>query len=226
MAKILVADDEAKIRNVIREYAVFDGHEVYEADNGEEAVRICEVTEIDIIVMDVMMPKLNGFEAYEKIKKLKDIPVLILSARGEEYDKLHGFSLGIEDYVVKPFSPKELMARLGVIDSRHRAIENMYQKHDVFQFEGLIINMGGRIVTVDDQKVVMTPREYDLLFFLIKNKGVVFSRDSLLSKVWGYDYEGDSRTVDTHIKLLRKSLGRYRQFIVTYRGAGYKFEAD
>ncbi|EFI42171.1 MULTISPECIES: response regulator transcription factor [Peptoniphilus] len=220
MFKILVVDDEEKIREVIKTYAEFEGHNVVEACDGLEAIEKCKEQEFDVIVMDIMMPRLDGFSSYKEIKKINDIPVLMLSARGEEYDKLFGFEIGIDDYVVKPFSPKELMARLNVIvKRRQRIIENA-----VLEFQGLKIDLDGRVVYVDGEKVDMTPKEYDLLVFLATNENIALSRDKLLSKVWGYDFYGDDRTVDTHIKMLRNSIKDYRKFIVTVRGTGYKFD--
>ena len=204
MYKILVVDDEAKIREVIREYAEFSGYEVTEAEDGMSALGLCKLNDYDLIIMDIMMPKLDGFSACKEIKKIKDIPVIMLSARGEEYDKLFGFELGIDDYVVKPFSPKELMARINAILSRKNAAT----------------------VTVDGNKVDLTPKEYDLLFYLVENKNIALSRDKLLSDIWGYDFFGDDRTIDTHIKNLRNNLGPYRDYIVTLRGVGYKFEYE
>lgn len=218
--KILVVDDEAKIREVIKTYAEFEGHTVEEASDGLEAIDKCKEQDFDVIVMDIMMPRLDGFSSYKEIRKHKDIPVLMLSARGEEYDKLFGFEIGIDDYVVKPFSPKELMARLNVIVKRHqKTIEN-----ETLEFEGLRIDLDGKVVYVDEERVEMTPKEYDLLVFLATNENIALSRDKLLSKVWGYDFYGDDRTVDTHIKMLRNSIKDYRKFIVTVRGTGYKFE--
>ncbi|MBU5311710.1 response regulator transcription factor [Tissierella carlieri] len=224
MFRILVVDDEEKIREVIREYGEFEGHKVLEAKDGMEAVNICKEENFDVIVMDIMMPKLDGFSAYKEIKKIKDIPVLMLSARGEEYDKLFGFEIGIDDYVVKPFSPKEVMARLNVIVSRNKKMQKDINSNEIYKFDGLEIDILGRNVFVDEVKVDMTPKEYDLLFYLVKNKNVALTRDKLLSEVWGYDFFGDDRTVDTHIKMLRNSMGQYRDFIVTLRGLGYKFE--
>lgn len=220
MFKILVVDDEVKIREVIKTYAEFEGHIVFEAGDGLEAIEMCKSQDFDVIVMDIMMPRLDGFSSYKEIKKNKDIPVLMLSARGEEYDKLFGFEIGIDDYVVKPFSPKELMARLNVIVKRHqKTIEN-----EVLNFEGLSIDLDGRVVFVDGDKVDMTPKEYELLVFLVTNENIALSRDKLLNKVWGYDFYGDDRTVDTHIKMLRNSIKDYRKFIITVRGIGYKFD--
>ncbi|MBS6314374.1 MULTISPECIES: response regulator transcription factor [Porcipelethomonas] len=222
MYKILVVDDEVNIRRVVREYAEFEGYEVAEAENGMEAVEMVKSEDFDLIVMDIMMPKLDGFSTCKEIKKYKTIPVIMLSARGEEYDKLFGFELGIDDYVVKPFSPKELMARIKAVLKRNNVSESTVPEKLVF--EGLEIDIAGREVYVDGEKASMTPKEYDLLFYLVKNKNLALTRDKLLEEVWGYDFFGDDRTVDTHIKMLRNSLGQYRKFIVTLRGMGYKFE--
>ena len=222
MAKILIVDDEQKIREVIREYSVFNGYEVEEASDGMEAVGLCKLNDYDIIIMDIMMPKLAGYSACKEIRKVKDIPVIMLSARGEEYDKLFGFELGIDDYVVKPFSPKELMARISAVLARTAKKE---KAEDVLRFSGLEINIPARTVTVDGEKAELTPKEYELLFYLVENKNIALSRDKLLSDIWGYDFFGDDRTIDTHIKNLRNNLGPYRDYIVTLRGVGYKFEA-
>ncbi|MBS6610561.1 MULTISPECIES: response regulator transcription factor [Peptoniphilus] len=220
MFKILVVDDEKSIREVIRTYAEFEGHEVVEASDGLEAIDRVKEEDFDVIVMDIMMPKLDGFSSYKEIRKLKDIPVLMLSARGEEYDKLFGFEIGIDDYVTKPFSPKELMARLNVIVNRNNKIE----ENNKMEFEGLKIDLDGRVVFVDNEIVELTPKEYDLLVYMVKNKNIALSRDKLLNQVWGYDFYGEDRTVDTHIKMLRNSIKQYRKFIVTVRGVGYKFD--
>ncbi len=220
--KMLVVDDEKKIRDVVREYAEFEGFEVSEAQDGMDAIEKVRDNDYDIIILDIMMPRLDGFSACKEIKKLKDIPVLMLSARGEEYDKLFGFELGVEDYVVKPFSPKELLARVKVALKRNT--KGTAIKEEVITHEGLEINFTAREVTVDGERVPMTPKEYDLLFFLTRNMNVALSREKLLEEVWGFDFYGDDRTVDTHIKMLRNSLGQYRNLIVTLRGMGYKFE--
>lgn len=225
MAKILIVDDEEMIRNVVREYAEFEGYETDEAEDGMQAVEKCRKNDYDLIVMDIMMPKLDGYSACREIRKSKQIPVIMLSARGEEYDKLFGFELGIDDYVVKPFSPKELTARIRAVLKRAAAPE-AEKNPDVLRFEGLEINMPGREVIVDGVPAALTPKEYDLLFYLVRNKGLALSRDKLLEEVWGYDFYGDDRTVDTHIKMLRNSIGQYRKFIVTLRGMGYKFDAS
>lgn len=221
--KILVVDDEVNIRNVLREYAEFEGYEVEETCDGMQAVSICKEKDFDIIIMDVMMPKLDGFSAIKEIRKSKNIPVLMLSARGEEYDKLFGFEIGIDDYVVKPFSPKEVMARIAAITSRvnNSSLDN---KQDKYIYEGFEVDMLGRVVTVDGEKKELTPKEYDLLVYLIKNKNIALSREKILNEVWGYDFFGEDRTVDTHVKMLRNSIGKYRDKIITIRGMGYKFE--
>ncbi len=226
MYRLLVVDDEANIRNVVREYAEFEEYEVTEAENGMEAVNLCREQDFDLIIMDVMMPRLDGFSACKEIRKKKDTPVIMLSARGEEYDKLFGFEIGIDDYVVKPFSPKELMARVRAVINRHNTVSEAQPANRRIVFEGLEIDVAGREVYVDGQRASMTPKEYDLLFYLVKNKGLALTRDKLLEEVWGYDFFGDDRTVDTHIKMLRGSLGVYRKFIVTLRGMGYKFDAE
>ena len=222
MAKLLVVDDEAKIREVIKEYAEFNGHEVDEAGDGMSALGLVKLNNYDLVIMDIMMPKLDGYSASKEIRKIKDIPIIMLSARGEEYDKLFGFELGIDDYVVKPFSPKELMARVNAVLARRKAREESGVK--VLEFGGLSINIQGRSVVVNGEKVELTPKEYDLLFYLVQNKNIALSRDKLLSDIWGYDFFGDDRTIDTHIKNLRNNLGEYRDYIVTLRGVGYKFE--
>ena len=220
--KLLIVDDEKDIRALLRQYAEFGGYEVCEAADGFEAVRLAESEHPDLIVMDVMMPGLDGFGAVKEIRKHWDMPIIMLSARGEEYDKLYGFDLGVDDYVTKPFSPREVLARVNSILHRHRPTTP--KETEVYDFEGLHVDMVGRVVTVDGVRAELTPKEYDLLFFMVRNKGVALSRETLLSKVWGYDFYGEDRTVDTHIKMLRANLGVYRDHIVTLRGLGYKFE--
>lgn len=224
MYKLLVVDDEPKIREVIKEYAEFDGYKVDEADDGMKAISLVRLNDYDLIIMDIMMPKMNGFTACKEIHKVKDIPIIMLSARGEEVDKLYGFELGIDDYMVKPFSPKELMARINAVLTRKNASEE--SKPQILQFNGLDINIAGRTVAVDGERVELTPKEYELLFYLATNKNIALSRDKLLSDIWGYDFFGDDRTIDTHIKNLRNALGPYRDYIVTLRGLGYKFEFE
>ncbi len=224
MYNILVVDDEENIREVIKEYAEFEGHKVDEACDGMQAIEMAKAKDYDIIIMDVMMPRLDGYSACKEIRKIKPTPVLMLSARGEEYDKLFGFELGIDDYVVKPFSPKEVMARVNAIVKRNSQ-STAAPSAETEKFEGLEINFTSRDVYIDGEKANLTPKEYDLLFFLVRNKNIALSRNKLLEDVWGYDFYGDDRTIDTHIKMLRNNLGPYRKFIVTLRGLGYKFEA-
>lgn len=225
MYRILVTDDEEKIRMLIRKYAEFEGHKVTEAENGMQAVELCrkDPTQFDVIVMDVMMPELDGFSAVAEIRKVTAAPVLMLSARGEEYDRIHGFELGVDDYVVKPFSPKELLMRIGAIMNRVNPQASSVKRNTV-SFEGLSIDFDARVVTVDGGRVDLSPKEYDLLVYMVNNKDLALTREMLITNVWGYDFYGDDRTLDTHIKLLRKSLGQYSKFIVTLRGVGYRFE--
>ena len=223
MSKILVVDDEFRIRQIIRKYAEFEGYEVEEAVDGMQAIQICRQKEFDLIIMDVMMPELDGFSACREIRKFRDTPIIMLSARGEEYDKIHGFELGSDDYVVKPFSPKELMMRVGAVIKRSGKGDEG-AKNDVFSYKGLEVDFSARTVSIDGARIEMTPKEYDLFFYMVRNKGLALTRESLISEVWGYDFFGDERTLDTHIKLLRKSLGAYSKCIVTLRGVGYRFE--
>lgn len=218
--KVLIVDDEEMIRGVLKEYVEFEGGTAYEAADGMQAVKMCRENDFDIILMDIMMPKLDGFSAVKEIKKIKNIPVIMLSARGEEYDKLFGFEIGADDYVTKPFSPKEVMARIHAVLKRGA----QEPQSDVVTFEGLTIDMVGRNVYVDGEKAELTPKEYEILFYFVKNKGIALTREKLLMDVWGFDFYGDDRTVDTHIKMLRSNLKQYRKFIVTLRGLGYKFE--
>ncbi len=227
MYKILIADDEEKIRALIRKYAEFEGHTVTEAANGMEAVRLCSEQDFDIVVMDVMMPELDGFSASREIRKHSDTPILMLSARGEEYDRISGFEFGADDYVVKPFSPKELMLRIDAImkrSSRNKADETAGK--EIFKYEGLTVDFTARLVYIDGERVAMSPKEYDLFFYMCRNRNIALSREKLITEVWGYDFYGDDRTLDTHIKLLRKSLGSYSPLIVTLRGVGYRFETE
>ena len=219
MARLLIVDDEAKIREVLRLYAEFEGHDCVEAEDGMQAVKLARDNNFDVIIMDVMMPKLDGYYAVKEIRKFSQVPVIMLSARTEEYDRLFGFEVGVDDYVVKPFSPKEVMARVAALLKRVNP-----GKGATIVSEGLEIDIPGRNVYGDGKKVNMTPKEYELLFYLAQNRGIAISREQLLSNVWGYDFYGDDRTVDTHIKMLRSSLGRYREKIVTLRGLGYKME--
>ncbi len=218
--KILIVDDEVLIRKVIKEYCILENYEVVEAENGIDAIEKIKHDNIDLIVLDVMMPKLDGLSAFKEIKKIKNIPTIVLSARSEEFDKLTGFELGIDDYVTKPFSPKELMARIKAVLKRSKNIEDSYI------YEDLKIDTLGRVVIIDNKEVKLTPKEYELLNYFIENKGIALSREQLLTKVWGYNFFGDDRTVDTHIKMLRNNLGKYRNLIVTVRGVGYKYNEE
>ena len=228
MYKILAVDDEAHIRMLIKKYATFEGHTVYEAENGLEAIELCKKNAYDIIIMDIMMPYLDGFSACREIRKFSDTPILILSARGEEYDKINGFEVGVDDFVVKPFSPKELMLRVEAVMKRVRGASAAARSENVivsFDDGGLKADITARLVFVKGERVDMSPKEYDLFFYMLQNKNIALSREKLIREVWGYDFYGDARTLDTHIKLLRKSLGEYSRYIVTLRGMGYRFEA-
>lgn len=222
MAKILIVDDEDKIREVIKEYAVFNGYETDEAADGMEAVDKCFKNDYDLIVMDIMMPRLDGFTAVKQIKKDKDIPIIMLSARGEEYDKLFGFEIGIDDYVVKPFSPKELMARIAAVLSRKQSSKT--DSAELLVSDGIRLDVSGRTLKIDGEDVEITLKEFEILAFLMRNRGIAVSRERMLSDIWGYDFYGDDRTIDTHIKNLRNHLGSYRDKIITVRGIGYKFD--
>ncbi|MBQ2740038.1 MAG: response regulator transcription factor [Clostridia bacterium] len=221
--RILIVDDERMIREVLREYIIHGGYEAVEASNGEEAVQLCRQMEFDVVLMDIMMPKMDGFEAVRQILREKDVAVIMLSALGEEYDKLRAFELGVDDYVTKPFSPKEVLARIHAVAKRRSVKEK--NRSTGLQFEGLRLDPEGRNVYVNGEKISLTPKEYELLFYMAKNKGIALTRERLLSEVWGFDFFGDDRTVDTHIKMLRSNLKEYRKFIITLRGLGYKFEA-
>ena len=223
MAKLLIVDDEEKIRAVIREYAHFNHYETAEAEDGMQAVNMCLNEDFDLIIMDIMMPKLDGYAAVKEIKREKDIPVIMLSARGEEYDKLFGFELGIDDYVVKPFSPKELMARVAAVLAR-RNVTSDGKLPAVLKSDGLVVNTDSRTVTVDGEKLDLTLKEYEILVYLMQNRNIALSRERMLQDIWGYDFFGDDRTIDTHIKNLRGNLGPYRDKISTVRGIGYRFE--
>ncbi len=222
MYNILICDDESGIRAMVSKYARFEGHNVIQAENGMQAIDICRGKDIDIIIMDVMMPELDGFSAVKEIRKFSSVPVIMLSARGEEYDRIHGFEIGVDDYVLKPFSPKELMLRIDVIMRRRNKTDT--NGHDLYKKDGLVIDFTARKVQIDGQSLELSPKEYDLLFYMVKNKGIALSREKLITNVWGYDFYGDDRTLDTHIKLLRRHLGDYSNLIVTLRGTGYRFE--
>ncbi len=218
--RVLVVDDEKLIRDVIKEYLLLENMKVDEAENGLQAVDEVKHNDYDIIIMDIMMPKMDGYTACREIKKIKDIPFIMLSARGEEYDKLIGFDLGIDDYVTKPFSPKELVARIKVITKRKDVVNN------IFEIEGVRLDDVAHDVYVDGKKIYLTPKEYELLKYFFDNKNIALSRENLLNHVWGFDFYGDDRTVDTHVKTLRKHLGKYKDLIVTVRGMGYKLEYE
>ena len=223
--KLLVVDDERLIRDLIRKYAAFEGYEVEEACDGMEAVEKCRAHAYDLVIMDVMMPELDGFSAVREIRKFSAVPVIMLSARGEEYDRIHGFETGVDDYVVKPFSSRELMMRGGAILKRSGT--SAPAAGDVVRVgDGLVIDFSARRVTLDGQDVDLSPKEYDLLFYMVRNRGLALNREKLLREVWGYDFYGDDRTLDTHIKLLRRSLGAYADRITTLRGVGYRFEKE
>ena len=229
MYHILVVDDESRIRAIIRKYAEFEGHEVTEAGDGMEAVLLCRQNNYDLIIMDIMMPELDGFSACREIRKTTQTPIIMLSARGEEYDRINGFEVGVDDYVTKPFSPKELMLRIDAIMKRVKRpapVENMQAPNVVIELDngGLKADLTARLVYVDNERIEMSPKEYDLFFYLLKNRNIALSREKLLYEVWGFDFFGDARTLDTHIKLLRKSLGKYSHYIVTLRGVGYRFD--
>jgi len=223
VAKILICDDEAGLRTVIKKYAEFEGFEVSEACDGMQAVEACKSNGFDVVIMDIMMPEMDGFSAVKKIREFSDVPVLMLSARGEEYDKVLAFELGVDDYVVKPFSSKEIMLRIAAILKRTGKISTE-DKRIIFQKDGFIADMTAHKVTVDEKQVDLSPKLYDILFFMILNKNIALSREKILTEVWGFDYFGDDRTLDTHIKLLRKALGQYGALIKTVRGLGYRFE--
>lgn len=221
MMKLLVVDDEKLIRNVIKEYLESENIEYIEASNGKEAIdKVLKNNDISLIIMDIMMPKMDGYSALREIKKIRDIPVIVLSARREEYDKLLGFDLGIDDYIVKPFSPKELMARIKAVLKRQN------DTIDKFIYNDLVIDYKGHSVKIDNKEIKLTPKEYELLLYFIKNKNIALTREQLLSNIWGYDFFGDDRTIDTHIKMLRNNLGKYRDLIKTIRAVGYKFEIE
>ena len=230
MHKLLIVDDEEMIRKLIRKYAEFDGHEVVEACDGMDAVTKFRHNNFDLIVMDIMMPELDGFSACREIRKTSNVPIIMLSARGEEYDRINGFEVGIDDYVIKPFSPKELMLRVEAIMKRIKTVSSpqseQAKSNVIIELDngGLRADVTARLVFIDGERVDMSPKEYDLFFYLLANRNIALSREKLLCEVWGYDFFGDARTLDTHIKLLRKSLGRYSNYIVTLRGVGYRFE--
>lgn len=223
MYKVLIADDEIKIREVIAEYGKINNYNVFEASDGQQAIDLVEKYDFDCVVLDIMMPNLDGYTACKRIKAIKNVPIIILSARQQEDDKLYGFELGIDDYVTKPFSPRELMARIKVVIDRANKNKKTDAK-DTLKVDGITVNIPSHEVHIDGALMHLTNKEFDLLVYFINNQGIVISRDTLLEKIWGYDYYGVERTVDTHIKMLRKNLGPYSNRIKTVRGEGYKFE--
>ena len=230
MYRLLIVDDEEHIRKLVRKYAEFGGYEVAEAADGMEAVSLCRRESFDAVIMDIMMPELDGFSACREIRKSSDVPILLLSARGEEYDKINGFEFGADDYIVKPFSPRELMLRVDAILKRVKQGKTAEEtpaevKSEIYTYQGLVVDFTARIVTVDGEIAPLSPKEYDLLFYFVRNRNIALSREKLICEVWGYDFYGSDRTLDTHVKLLRKSIGAYSELIVTLRGVGYRFDA-
>jgi len=225
MARILICDDEAGLRTVLKKYTEFEGHETVEADDGIHAIEACKSQNFDVVIMDIMMPVMDGFTAVKKIREFSDVPVIMLSARGEEYDKVLAFELGVDDYVVKPFSSKEIMLRIAAILKR-TGRGTAQDCREVYQKDDFIADMTAHKVTIDGKQIELSPKLYDLLFLLIRNKGIALSREKILTEIWGYDYYGDDRTLDTHMKLLRKALGKYGELIKTLRGLGYRFEEN
>ena len=216
--KILVVDDESLIRTVIKEYCSNNNHEVFEASSGKEALELLLKNKYDLMILDIMMPEMDGFSMLKELPKERRIPTIVLSARGEEYDKLAGFDLGIDDYVTKPFSPKELMARIKAVLSRSGK-----STQKIYTYKGIEVNYSAHTLKIDEKRKDVTPKEFEILTYLIENKGLAISREQLLSAIWGYDFFGEDRTVDTHIKMLRNNLGKYRDHIVTIRSIGYKY---
>ena len=223
MINILICDDEEGLRTVIKKYAEFEGYEVSEACDGMQAVEACKKDDFNIIIMDIMMPVMDGFTAVKKIREFSSVPVVMLSAKGEEYDKVLAFELGVDDYVVKPFSSKELMLRISAILKRS-GINTEIQKHNVYRYRTFLADFTAHRILIDGEQIELSPKLYDILFYFILNKGIALTREKILTEVWGYDYYGDDRTLDTHIKLLRKALGEYGGMIKTLRGLGYRFD--
>ena len=225
--KLLIVDDESRIRTLIAKYAAFDGYGWEEAADGMEAIEKARDDSVGLVILDIMMPELDGFSAAREIRKFRPkLPIILLSARGEEYDKIHGFELGIDDYVVKPFSPKELMMRVAAVLRRTGRTEMQENAHEIVETQGMKVDFTARRVTVDGETVELSPKEYELLFYMVRNRGIALTRDRLISEVWGFDFFGDDRTLDTHIKLLRRQLGDYARYITTLRGVGYRFEKE
>lgn len=220
MTRILIVDDEDKIRGLIKKYALYEHMEADEASNGLEAIEAIQKNQYDCIIMDIMMPFCDGYTATAKIREFCDTPILMLSAKGEEYDRIKGFEFDIDDYVVKPFSMQELMMRIKAILKRTQS------SSESFTYKGLVINYSAHIVKIDGERAHLSPKEYDLLTYLVKNKNIALTREQCISVVWGYDFFGDDRTLDTHVKTLRKNLKNYADCIVTVRGVGYRFETE
>ena len=223
MYKILIVDDEERIRDIIKEYLDFEGYTYDEASDGVEAIEKIRNDEFDAVVLDIMMPKVDGFTVVREVRKFSQVPVIMLSARGEEYDKLFGFEMGVDDYITKPFSPKELVARIKAVLKRSGAMD---EKSGILKIPGIEIDETGRKVLVDGKQITLTPKEFDILVYMVKNQNIVLSREKILSTIWGYEFFGDDRTVDTHIKMLRNSIGPYRNYIKTIWSIGYKLEVD
>lgn len=219
MPKLLITDDDLHLRKLVRTYADLEGYQFEEAENGFEALEKLRDSAFDLLILDIMMPRMDGFETMAELRKWSQIPVIVLTARDEEYDKLLGFNLGADDFVAKPFSPKELMARVRAVLKRLGT-----KKDEIVRAGALCMEPGSRTAALDGQPLNLTPKEYDLLLTLMQNERLVFTREQLLQKVWGYDYCGDIRTVDTHVKTLREQLGPYRTMVQTVWGVGYKFE--
>ena len=218
--KILIVDDEENIREVIKEYSTLEGYEIKEADSGVKALELLNSEKFNLMILDIMMPIMDGFTLLNNIPKEKRIPTIILSARDDEIDKLEGFDRGIDDYLCKPFSPRELMARVKAILKRTKGYVDSYS------YDKLVINFLEHTIKIDDEEINVTPKEFEILKYFINNKKIAISREQLLNKIWGYDFYGDDRTIDTHIKMLRNNLGRYRDLIITVRGIGYKFDDE
>lgn len=221
MIRVILADDDPRIRSIVREYSQAEDWVFFEAGDGEETLELFKENEISIVILDVMMPGMDGWTVLKEIRKTSQVPVILLTARNEEYDKLLGFELGVDDYIGKPFSPRELIARMKALLKRAGATVSMDSAH--YNFEGLYVDAQAHTVKIDGETVALTPKEYDLLAFFVSRPGVAFTRDMLLNHVWGYDFYGDARTVDTHVKSLRDKLGKYREWIVTVWGTGYRF---
>jgi len=225
MSRILIADDEERIRDILKEYLEFEGFSYAEVSDGVEAINKVKSEPFDLVILDIMMPKVDGFTALREIRKFSQVPVIMLSARGEEYDKLFGFEMGVDDYITKPFSPKEVVARIKAVLKRLSQAEEQ-RKNSVIKIQGLEIDEDSRKVTVDGVQASLTPKEFDILVYMAKNKGVVLSREKILEKIWGYEFFGEDRTIDTHIKMLRNSLGPYRKLIITVWSKGYMLEEN